>query len=231
MKFSWPLIVLVIAGCATHPPLRVEKAVLPVDEAWLKEVATEHNHDVLICYQARLKDKPKLGGEMRLEFLASQSGEMKEVKVTKSVDSEVDRCVLSAAKSWKFPWNVRGGTFDLAMIDTFQLTFENQQPRSAFKEEEAGMDREAIRLVVKDHVKDIHGCYEAGLRTKPGLVGKIILEWNIETNGSAHDVKVEHSLDSVVESCLIEKLKTWEFPHPPKGKATYVSYPFTFTTE
>src|SRR4051794_14480477 len=100
MKFFWPLLILIIAGCATTPkPAKVEeKAVLPVDQKWLQEIAGEHNHDVLVCYQNRLKTKPKLAGDLRLEFLATQQGEMTDVKITNPVDPEVDRCVLAATK-------------------------------------------------------------------------------------------------------------------------------------
>jgi TonB family protein len=234
VKHLWPVIFVLVAACVskpTPPPPPVEKPVAAVDENWLQENAKDHNHDVLVCYQNRLKAKPKLQGDLRLDFLATHDGEMKEVKVVKSVDAEVDRCVLAAAKNWKFPWAARGGTFDLLMTDTFKLTFDGAQPRSEYKEEEQGMDREQIRLVVKDHVKDIRGCYEDRLRSAPGLVGKIILEWNIEANGFAHDVKIKQSLDPVLDQCLITKLKTWVFPLPMKGHATFVNYPFTFTSE
>jgi hypothetical protein len=224
-------VVLVLAACASKPPKAPEKVVQPIDQKWLEETAAEHNHDVMNCYIARLKSKPGVQGELHLEFNVSPAGEMKDLKVTKSADIEVDKCVFAAAKAWKFPWNVRGSSFDQAMADQFKLYLEDGQPRTTFEERQIGMDKDAVRKVVQEHLKDVNGCYESRLRTSPGLVGKVVLDWEIWNNGFAHDIRVKKSLDATLDNCLVDKVKTWQFPIPPKGLTGRVDFPFTFATE
>ena len=155
MKFSLPLIALLFVGCA-HAPVPVKETAEPINEKWLEENAATHNHDVLNCYQQRLKSKPKLEGELHLEFLVSASGTMTDLKVTQSVDPEVDRCVVNEAKSWKFPWNIRKGVKeDVAIGDKFKLHFEGGQPRSEFEEAQQKVDKDDIRLVIKSHLGEI----------------------------------------------------------------------------
>lgn len=231
MKYLVLLIAAMIIGCATKPPVKAEPEVKPIDEHWLQENAGPHNHDVLNCYQARLKKKPKLQGDLHIDFKVSPEGEMKDATITKSVDPEVDRCVMNAAKAWKFPWNVRGTRYDQAMVDKFHLSLEGGQPRTSFTESQVGMDKEEIRKVVKDHLKDVHSCYQSRLRMNPKLMGKLVLEWEIWNNGAAHEIEVKKSVDPKLDMCIVDKVKTWQFPLPPKGMVGRIEYPFVFTEE
>src|SRR6185437_3691286 len=46
-----------------------------------------------------------------------------------------------------------------------------------------GMDKEAIRRVIREHLREIRNCYERQLQRSPDLYGKLVLEWDIEEGG------------------------------------------------
>lgn len=228
MKFVATLFVLLLAACATKPAKVLEPEIKPVDEKWLQDNAALHNHDVMLCYQKRLKTKPGLQGELRLEFDVTSAGEIKGTKIAKSVDPEIDKCVFEAAKEWKFPWNVRGEMDDVPMADTFKLTIENGQPSSNFIESQTGMDKEQIRRAIREHLGEIRQCFDNRRREDPNVHGRLVLEWDVWSNGFAHDIRAKKPLDPKLDSCIIDKMKTWQFPLPPKGMVGRVSYPFVF---
>ena len=96
-----------------------------------------------------------------------------------------------------------------------------------------GMDKEAIRRVIREHIREIRNCYETQLQTHPDLYGKLVLEWDIEEGGRvARCVAKSNSLgNDAVASCITSRLKTWKFPDPPKDMVGRVSYPFLFSSQ
>jgi hypothetical protein len=218
------LIPLLLMGCAHAPVERVE----PINQTALEANASEHNHDVLNCYQARLKGKPSLEGELQLDFDVTTAGEMKDARIAHPFDTEVELCVLREAKTWKFPWNIRKGTAEVGMTDKFTLHVEGKQPRVEFKEIQQDVDKDGVRQVVRTHVRDIRKCYESRLNDNPQVAGQVVLEWDIDETGGVKAPRAKDSVDKPLEDCLIGKLKTWKFPTPPKSMVSRVSYPFYF---
>ncbi|MGE4130422.1 MAG: AgmX/PglI C-terminal domain-containing protein [Bdellovibrionales bacterium] len=94
-----------------------------------------------------------------------------------------------------------------------------------------GMDREAIRRVIREHLREIRNCYEARLQSNPELHGKVVLQWNIVGAGQVKNARVTgNSLgDSAVGDCLARRLSTWTFPSPPQDQIGQVVYPFVFS--
>lgn len=95
------------------------------------------------------------------------------------------------------------------------------------------IDREAIRRVIIEHMREIKGCYERALNRDPGLHGKVVLSWVIGDRGRVRSAGVASTTmnSSEVEQCMASRLRTWIFPEPPAGQEAEVTYPFVFTAQ
>lgn len=98
---------------------------------------------------------------------------------------------------------------------------------------EGTIDREAIRRVINENLRQIRACYERGLNRDPGLHGKVILSWTIGARGIVTQAGVASTTmnNSEVEKCFVSRLKTWRFPEPPVGQEADVTYPFVFAAQ
>jgi hypothetical protein len=96
-----------------------------------------------------------------------------------------------------------------------------------------GMDKEAIRRVIREHLREIRSCYERELQRSPDLYGKLVLEWDIEEGGRVTRCVVKSNAlgNDTVAGCISSHLKQWKFPDPPKDMVGRVSYPFVFSSQ
>ncbi len=96
----------------------------------------------------------------------------------------------------------------------------------------AGMDKEAIRRVVREHINDLRTCYEQELNRDPNLSGKLVLQWEIKEGGRVGKVSAVNRGDTIrnqkVIRCCQNVLAEWRFPEPPAGMVGIVVYPFIF---
>jgi outer membrane biosynthesis protein TonB len=95
------------------------------------------------------------------------------------------------------------------------------------------MDREAIRRVIREHLREIRNCYERELQRTPDLYGKVVITWDIVEGGRVSQAGVSRNEigSSAVGECIAARLKTWKFPDPPKDQVGRVSYPFVFSSQ
>lgn len=94
-------------------------------------------------------------------------------------------------------------------------------------------NRPDVQRAVMIHMGSVKKCYNEVLKTTPKPKdGKITVEWAVDEQGAASKITVNAAKSTLrdphLESCLIAKVKTWKLPHSPKGKLTYVSFPFYF---
>jgi hypothetical protein len=96
---------------------------------------------------------------------------------------------------------------------------------------QGSIDREAVAKVVNAHLQEVRACYERALLREPALAGKVVLEWTISFGGKVTTAKTKSSTlkSSAVEACILQSLKSWQFP-PAKGGIVIVSYPFLFNS-
>jgi hypothetical protein len=95
---------------------------------------------------------------------------------------------------------------------------------------EGTIDREAVRRVIRGILSQIKSCYERQLRMKPNLEGKIVIQFEIMSQGRVRTAKTKSSAlnDGAVESCVANLIKDQRFPEPPPGTIALVDYPFVF---
>ncbi|MBX9768542.1 MAG: AgmX/PglI C-terminal domain-containing protein, partial [Bdellovibrionales bacterium] len=93
---------------------------------------------------------------------------------------------------------------------------------------EGGLDRDLIAAVIAKNIGQIRFCYEQGLQGNPGLAGRVSVDFTIAGSGAVSAAKVANTTlnASVVEDCILMRLKTWKFPLPQGGQDVKVSYPF-----
>jgi len=96
-----------------------------------------------------------------------------------------------------------------------------------------GMDKEAIRRVIREHIREIRNCYEKELQRSPDLYGKVVLEWDIEEGGRVGRSVVKSNAlgNDSVASCILSRLRQWKFPDPPKDQIGRVDFPFVFSSQ
>lgn len=96
---------------------------------------------------------------------------------------------------------------------------------------EGGLDQDQIIAVINRNKGQITYCYEQGLRAQPTIGGRVAVSFIIGPNGKISKANVaESSLGSrTVESCMIARMKTWQFPRPVGAVNVDVLYPFELT--
>lgn len=97
---------------------------------------------------------------------------------------------------------------------------------------EPQVDREKIRAVLLSHMHEVRKCYETQLTVDPKLAGKIVLRWEIEGAGHVANASVDPKStiqNKELNRCLLERLRTWDFPPAPTGKTVEISYPYFFS--
>ncbi len=88
-------------------------------------------------------------------------------------------------------------------------------------------------MVVRAKLPEVRACFESGLATDPSLGGRVALRFTIDARGLVREpAVVEDDLAvSSVATCLIERVRGWQFPLPRAGRELIVVYPFHFTAE
>ena len=91
-----------------------------------------------------------------------------------------------------------------------------------------GLDRNEIAAVINRHLSEVRFCYEQGLQQKPKLAGRLSMNFMIGPNGLVAMARVMNSSlgHDLVENCIRDRLKTWNFPKPEGGVTVKVTYPF-----
>lgn len=89
---------------------------------------------------------------------------------------------------------------------------------------------ELVSGVVRAHLPEIRACYEAGLRSRPDLRGRLVVRFTVEADGAVTGAEVASSTlgDGQVEACVLERVRAMQFPPTPRGASIRVSYPFAF---
>jgi hypothetical protein len=93
---------------------------------------------------------------------------------------------------------------------------------------QGGLDKDLIAAVVRRNMGQIMFCYEQGLQSDPKLTGRVAVKWTIGGNGRVKVASLASTTlnSSLVENCILARLKTWKFPLPEGGADVSVSYPF-----
>lgn len=95
-----------------------------------------------------------------------------------------------------------------------------------------GYDRDLVLKVVRRHQSELRYCYENELSKNPSLGGKVTVAWTIGADGKVSFADVaESGLDNPnVESCIVSRIRRWDFPPPTGGQEVAITFPWVFHT-
>jgi hypothetical protein len=86
---------------------------------------------------------------------------------------------------------------------------------------------EVVQRIVRQNFGRFKMCYEAGLRTNPGLTGRVAVKFMIDRNGSVATAAADPSTDmadGTVVSCVVRGFLNLSFPEPKSGMVKVI-YP------
>lgn len=95
------------------------------------------------------------------------------------------------------------------------------------------LDPAVIQRIVRQNSGRFVACYQDGLRTNPGLEGRVQVAFVIARDGSvttAHDTSGSDLPDQNVRACVTKAFYGVSFPEPSGGIVT-VTYPFAFSPQ
>ena len=95
------------------------------------------------------------------------------------------------------------------------------------------IDREAIRRVIRENIKQFEHCYNLALRKNQDAYGKVEIKWYIEERGRATKASVKSNSvgDREMGQCLARVITGLTFPEPPPDQIAEVIYPFVFAAQ
>lgn len=90
---------------------------------------------------------------------------------------------------------------------------------------------DTVRAVVEEHRDEVTGCYEASLAQGQHREGEVRVRFTIAKNGRVSEAAVQRSTlrQPRVERCIVEAVRRWEFPRPPRPRT--VIFPFQLSEE
>jgi len=93
-----------------------------------------------------------------------------------------------------------------------------------------GLSRDDVARVVKRHESEVRFCYESGLTRRPGISGKLTVQWAIAESGDVASADVDESSLGAedVEDCVLSRVRRWRFlPH--HGGVVVVNFSWVFS--
>lgn len=90
---------------------------------------------------------------------------------------------------------------------------------------DGGLDKPAVREVVKAHIEEVRGCYNAELVEDEKVEGRSVVSFVIRPDGSASEVGIaESTMPTRFDECMTAAVERWSFP--TSDAETSVVYPF-----
>jgi TonB family protein len=98
---------------------------------------------------------------------------------------------------------------------------------------DTAINREGIRQTFINHNIDMQKCYTSALKENKGASGKVVVDFTIVEGGKVGEASVYGPkttlTDEGMNKCLIDGIKKWKFPAPPKNQTVQVYYPLAFS--
>jgi TonB family protein len=95
---------------------------------------------------------------------------------------------------------------------------------------EEGLTKEEVDSVVQTHMREVRECHQSAPMAGLLSEGKLEIAFLITPSGRVQDPRVAESSvqNPRLENCVIQKMKSWQFPKPLGNVSVKVSYPFFF---
>ena len=111
---------------------------------------------------------------------------------------------------------------------------ESKPEKKSGRPDEDPYIRGPVKNTIIKKYMDLQVCYKTFLEKKPKVTdGRVSIDWQIKPDGTVKSPElVSSQLDNPeLQNCMIEKIKSWNFPEPPEGTNKYVEHTFNFKKE
>lgn len=208
-----------------------------LDKDLIRQTISSRKDELKGCYDAELKSKPSLKGQMTVRFVIGVDGTVQtsEVRSSTLASPAVEGCVAKVVRSLAFP-RPKGGT----VVVSYPLVFspddarhaEPSAPPSVEATGQGTLDKDAIRQAMLAHKGHVKACYDAQLKGNPSLKGRLMVRFVIGTDGRVQKSEVSSSTLSApaVEGCVAKAVGAIVFPKPTGGSVV-VNYPLVFSPD
>ena len=92
------------------------------------------------------------------------------------------------------------------------------------------MANQVKNTIIKGY-RGIQECYNKFLDGKPPKTdGRVTIDWEVQKDGSVSTPQLVSSdfADEGLVSCMVDQIKSYDFPAPPFGIKKYVAHTFVF---
>ncbi|MBL0264779.1 MAG: AgmX/PglI C-terminal domain-containing protein [Leptospiraceae bacterium] len=89
----------------------------------------------------------------------------------------------------------------------------------------------AVNNALRKKARDIQECYNGFLKTNPPKTdGFVEIDWNILEDGRVKKAELVNSdlMNDSLNQCILKIIGAIEFPPPPTGQQTYMTYKYNF---
>ena len=97
---------------------------------------------------------------------------------------------------------------------------------------EPGRGPADLRAIIVAHRDEARACYDAALKTHPGIKGDLLIQWTIDPKGNvtqfSQDTERSQITEPSVVACVGNVIKKILFAPSPGGYETKAFYPFNF---
>jgi outer membrane biosynthesis protein TonB len=109
------------------------------------------------------------------------------------------------------------------------MVIEEEVPRSeTAPPAPVGEEKAAIGAQIKQNTDDVQRCYAQALERRPTLAGKLVVRFDIGSNGKVIGAAADGIEDRELVSCVVVAVRKWEFDKPQSGGKLRIAYPFKF---
>jgi hypothetical protein len=89
-------------------------------------------------------------------------------------------------------------------------------------------DPDGVTAAVREHLPAVKACFERAVKAKPGVAGKAVGRWTVDTSGKVTEFSWQSNdiKSPLFASCAQKTIETWRFPS--RQTPASVSFPFIF---
>lgn len=95
-----------------------------------------------------------------------------------------------------------------------------------------GRTKEDVMAIIQAHRPEARACYDNGVKTHPGIAGKLDITWKIDVKGNVTEVGVDATKSDIHEpsviQCVQSVIRSIKFAESPRGMESTMHYPFDF---
>lgn len=230
------------------PHVRYERPLVmgSLSRAMIQRVMRQHKGQVSACYKRALRKHPKASGYLNLKWIISSRGKVLRVLILKDrvKVKSLAACVRRVISRMLFPYPRGGGIvlvrtrihFRLKWVRRFKSRAKHKVTGVKRRNKRGGvgisgsLTKVQIQSTIRKNARRLGSCYHLVLYPGMAPLGKVLMSWTIQPDGSTKEVRVVKCRvrSKRFRRCLTKVVGRFVFPPPKGGGIVKVRYPFLF---